>query len=783
MRDAPGCISSGRRRLRGVWHSDRRPPARGAARIGGSRSRQRRVVRPTLRGLAITASAVSAEGELPRSPLGTRAVLQIKPFRRLFYTLVASSTGDWLSLLATIALAAQLPGLSSTEQSFALSGALILKMLPALVLGPFAGAFADRWDRRTVMVVTDIGRFAVFVSIPIVLRFGPPSVGVTWFLIATFLVEALTVFWIPAKEASIPNLVPKEQIETANQLNLLTAYGTAPFAAVLFIALSAVATLIGKIWPSFDVNDRGQTDLAFYFNGVSFLVSAIVVYSLHELGGNRAVRTDTKASGGTPPAPVVPATSADEATREEATSEAPPRQNNVLADIAEGWSYARHSPVIRGLVLGMVGAFAAGGIVMGLAKDYVALLGGGANAFGVLFAFVFIGLAVGMYVGPRLLRDLSRRRLFGLAIVGAGLSLSIVSLLPNVVLVDVAALLLGSFAGTAWVTGYTLIGSEVADEIRGRTWALIQSLVRITLALSLALGPLLAGALKRFEFDVGFIRITGIPVILFVAGVVTAVVGVIAYRQLDDHPRVSLTADLFRLLRTWTLRDVPGHAHPGVFIAFEGGEGSGKSTQAERLVAWLEREGIEVTPTREPGATSLGVELRRLLLDPATGPIGGRAETLLYVADRAQHIDEVVRPALKRGGWVISDRYADSTIAYQGAGRGLPENELRELTRIAVDGIRPDLTILLDIDPVIGLQRAGAEPDRMEAEPVEFHQRVRRSFLDQAARQPSHYLIVDAAASPADVARQVRERVEELLETWRKTAVAPAEPAAAGVPG
>jgi dTMP kinase len=713
--------------------------------------------------------------------IGVRGVLAITAFRRLFYTMTASSIGDWLGLLATASLAASLPGLSSTQQRFALSGVLVLRMLPALVLGPLAGAFADRWDRRKVMVVTDIGRFVFFTSIPLALLLGSRGFAVTWLFIATFLVESITVFWIPAKEASVPNLVPREGIESANQLNLLTAYGTAPVAVLVFLILGAVSSLLSHM----GVRHLSQVDLALYVNGASFLLSALVVYTLREIsdGTSRARRRDAKAATAVPTTAGTPvgadgqvAGAVPVGPNGEPVLTAPPvpveneRPSSVFADIKEGWSYARHSTLIRGLVMGMLGAFAAGGLVAGLATVFVKLLGGGNNAFGVLFAFVFLGLAAGMYAGPRLLRDLSRRRLFGLSIVGAGISLSVVGLLPNIVLVDLMTLLLGSFAGMAWVTGYTLIGSEVADDIRGRTWALIQSLVRIDLVLSLALGPLIAAAIGDREWRIGFILITGIPVVLVVAGIATAAVGVLAYRAMDDHPQVSLLADVIRLLRAWTLRDESGHPHDGIFIAFEGGEGSGKSTQTERLSEWLRRQGIEVVATREPGATQLGLQLRRILLDPATGAIASRAESLLYAADRAQHVDETIRPALQRGDWVVSDRYVDSTVAYQGAGRGLPDAELRELSRIAIGGIRPDLTIVLDIEPTVGLARVGASPDRMESEPLEFHERVRRSFTDQAARQPAHYLVVDASGTPAEVARQVRARVAELLEEWREKA-------------
>jgi dTMP kinase len=186
-----------------------------------------------------------------------------------------------------------------------------------------------------------------------------------------------------------------------------------------------------------------------------------------------------------------------------------------------------------------------------------------------------------------------------------------------------------------------------------------------------------------------------------------------------------------------------------VFIAFEGGEGAGKSTQVRRLAAHLRDLGRDVLETHEPGDTRIGPAVRALLLDPANAGLSARAEALLYAADRAEHVDAVVRPALQRGADVLTDRYVDSSLAYQGAGRPLDPQAVAAVNAWAVDGLLPDLTVVLDVDPDLGLRRASVTPDRLESEPLEFHRRVRTGFLQLAARDPARYLVVDAAL-PAD---------------------------------
>ncbi len=204
------------------------------------------------------------------------------------------------------------------------------------------------------------------------------------------------------------------------------------------------------------------------------------------------------------------------------------------------------------------------------------------------------------------------------------------------------------------------------------------------------------------------------------------------------------------------------HAATGVFVCFEGGEGSGKSTQSRRLAAWLEGKGYAVVLTFEPGDTEVGRKLRTIVLSPETGAISDRTEALLYAADKAEHVDSVVQPALDRGEVVITDRYVDSMLAYQGAGRSLAAEEVEEVARWATHDLRPHLTVVLDLEPEHGLGRF-EERDRIEGESVEFHQRVREEFLQMAKADPDHYLVLDARGDVDEIADQVRSAVTPLL--------------------
>ena len=209
---------------------------------------------------------------------------------------------------------------------------------------------------------------------------------------------------------------------------------------------------------------------------------------------------------------------------------------------------------------------------------------------------------------------------------------------------------------------------------------------------------------------------------------------------------------------------MPGSAS-GLFLTFEGGDGSGKSTQSALLTEWLGAQGRTVVHSREPGGTELGLELREIILH-RRGYIAPRAEALIYAADRAHNIATVVRPALERGDIVIQDRYLDSSVAYQGAGRVLEPSEVRELSLWATEGLLPDLTVLLDLDIETGRARlddARTRYDRLEAEAADFHHRVREAYLALAVAEPERFLVLDATAPVEALAERIRARVSHLL--------------------
>jgi dTMP kinase len=668
---------------------------------------------------------------------GIRGVLAIKAFRKLWIALSLSSFGDWLGFLAQTALAAELAvGHTYFVQNSSVGLVVFVRLLPAVLLAPLAGAFADRLDRRLTMVIADIGRFSLYVSIPLVHTLW-------WLFVATFLIETLSLFWIPAKEATVPNLVPREQLEQANQLSLLTTYGSAPIAALVFALLSLFTGVLSHAWPFFTTN---RIDLALYFDASTFLVSAGTIFTLREVSHQGGRRRRAELENG---AEVVPIS-----------------QPSVIRAIAEGWQFIGQTKVVRGLVIGMLGAFAAAGVVVGLAKRYTLDLGGGDPAYGAMFGSVFVGLAVGMFLGPKFFRRLSRRRLFGVAITASGFTLALTAIVHNLVLVVLGALIMGAFSGVAWVTGYTLLGLEVEDEKRGRTWATLQSMMQVDLLVMVAAGPFISGAIGVHTLHIKrvVLRQDGAAFTLLGAGIIAFIVGVIAYRQMDDRD-VPLWRDLFGALRGWHPLEGRG-VTTGLFVAFEGGEGAGKSTQSKLLALWLTERGYEVVTTREPGATPIGRQLRHLLLDPDNGEIAPRAEALLYAADRAQHVATVIRPALARGAVVVSDRYVDSSLAYQGVGRSLSTGEIERLSQFATSGLRPDVTVLLDVPVTDGLARTSVRdeiPDRLEAESAAFHERVRAAFRELAEASPDRYLVIDARLPAATIHQLIVRRIADFV--------------------
>jgi dTMP kinase len=678
-------------------------------------------------------------------------VLSIKPFRRLWIALSLSSLGDWLSILALLSLAAYLTQKHAAGQSVTAAAAAqttavglvwVATLLPPLLLGPVAGAIADRLDRRRTMIVGDILRGLLYLSIPL-------FPNLTWLLAAKFLAGVVSVFWNPATAASIPNLVPPDKLERANQYSLLGTYGTAPLAFGLFGVLALISEALGRVLPFFKTN---PVYLALYINAATYAVSALTVWFLTEIPKRQASKIS------------VPSTA---------------------KSIWEGWRFIGKTPVLRGLVTGMIGAFVGAGVVIGLSVPYIKFtLKGGDAGFGLVFAAIFVGMALGMVLGPRLLAGFSLRRLFGLTITAAAVPLALIGLVPNLIMVTVFVIVLGALAGIAYATGFTIVGLEVDDDTRGRVFAFFLSSIQVILLtvitvvafLSAAFTKLIAGATGSGDVKFAHVVYTSVGqnVVILLAAALAAFLGVRAYRQMDDRKGVPLREDLLAAIRGEPAAPVPAPAHlnghappsgppPGLLIAFEGGEGSGKTTQARLISIWLRELGYDVVTTHEPGATKVGMRLRALLLDTAHTGMSPKAEALMYAADRAEHVASVITPALDRGAIVITDRYVDSSLAYQGAGRNLPVEEIARFNWWATGGRVPDLTVLLDMDPIAGLSRRTRSADRLEAEPADFHLRVRAGFRALAQADPSRYLVLDADRPTDEITRDIQNRIRGML--------------------
>ena len=666
-----------------------------------------------------------------------RSILRIRPFRRLWLVLGVASLGDWLGLLASSVFAAQ-QVTGATAQGLAFGGVIAVRLLPALLLGPIAGVLADRFDRRKTMVVCDVIRFVLFASIPLAaLVTDSPGAVIAWTAIATFLIESVTMAWLPAKDAAVPNLLPRGRLETANQLTLATTYGITPVAAALLLA--GLTKGLAGVYAGTGLSFLQPVAFSLYFLALSRLATAFVVwFGIPEISGRSDRRDKTP---------------------------------GVAREFLDGWKYVGKTPLVRGLVLGILAAFAAGGMVVGSAQFYARSLGGGESTFYVLFAMIFVGLAIGIAAGPKLIGALSRRRWFGLSIVLAGIAVALMTFAWHLSIAVVCVLLVGVAAGMAFLSGTTLLGGEVADDVRGRVFGFVNMSTRVVLMLAISLSSVLVGLGNERRLTIGAISVSvsTTRILLLVAGIVGVFAGIAAFRQMDDKRGVPVLADLWGSLRGRPLGLPEVSVRRGVFIVFEGGEGSGKSTQADLLAAALIGDGRDVVVTREPGATDVGRRIRSLLLDHhASGTptaLAPRSEALLYAADRAHHVASVVRPALATGAVVISDRYIDSSLAYQGAGRTLPVEEVSWLSAWATGGLRPDLVVLLDIDPALGLARAEhrGDLDRLEGESLSFHERVRYAFLDLAGADARRYLVVDATVPAAQIAETVLTRVHELL--------------------
>jgi dTMP kinase len=411
------------------------------------------------------------------------------------------------------------------------------------------------------------------------------------------------------------------------------------------------------------------------------------------------------------------------------------------------------------MTVGVVIAFAGAGSVMSVGAPFAQYSLGAPNAgFAILMTALGVGMGAGMGAAGVLSRRDDKDRWFGMSLEASAGCLFVLAVMPTIVLAAAFTVPMGVGAGIAWVIGYTMLQENVNDQFRGRTFAVLATMVRAALFISLAGFPALATAIGTYTIHIYHYALPGggYRIALVVGAGVVAAAGATTRRGLRR----------FRVARPRPLALVPSIRRAdgtGLFIVFEGVEGAGKGTQIEKARDYIQSRGHEVLVTREPGGTDFGEQLRRLVLDPKTGKLDPRAEALAFAASRAQHVIDVIRPALGEGKVVICDRFVDSSIAYQGAGRGLGETDVLTLNAWATQGLFPDLVVLLELDPDYGLLRSEGVADRIESEDGAFHRRVADAYQRIAEEHPERYAAIDGSGSEEDVHARVREALDRVL--------------------
>ncbi|SDO90252.1 thymidylate kinase [Nakamurella panacisegetis] len=721
-----------------------------------------------------------------KEPSSVRVLLRIVVFRRLWAAIAISSLGDWLGLLATTALAAYLTKNSSgLVQGAAVSGVLLTRLLPDLVLGPFAGALVDKIDRRMIAVIGDTTAGLLYLSIAV-------SGNLTWLLTAQFLVEAVGLFTNPAKQAMLVNIVPRERLAVANQLNYVSIYGMVPIAAAVFALLSTIAQFFGAQAASGTAGSSalisGPTsslaiNIALCLDALTyFFVAGTVLFSRNLIPSFVGEREVGK---------------------------------SIFSLITEGIAFVRNSRVMRAIYIGILGAFGAGGLTAGVAQAYVSSLGAGNAGYGILFGSVFTGLAIGMLIGPKVLPTLPRRMVFTSAIGAAGLVLIVMSLLQDFVGASIAASVMGLFAGIAWINGFTMIGHEVSDALRGRVFGFVMSSVRLTLLATIAAGPVVAGAVGSHLVLIGAFRwrFSGAAIVLASGGLIAILVSVYAARQVG---RVG-GGFLRRLVGHRRPEDlIDGSEHPGVLLAVEGADAGQVARYITAVGARLRTDGYVVEPRSVSApAAAFDVDAEELVLFVHEAG-DGQAAALRAGADLAELVTERIRPDLDAGKVVLTSGYVDDLVVRFGVQSALGEEPVLRLAQWAVGGLRPDLTVLVDAavppvdaDPVVEAivadelgrpaetstegAETGTEPEtgaEMGPEPgaesgvdgVEPGPDPVAAFRDRASAAPERYLVVAPLPDGSDghLTPEVAERIASVLRGRSPARVTAASDAATG---
>ncbi|MFI8889303.1 dTMP kinase [Streptomyces paradoxus] len=682
-----------------------------------------------------------------------RALLRRPQLKRLWSAQLVGGVGDTLALLVLVVLALQTAvaegsfGGGYRGVAFAVATVFGVRILAtllfgAVLLGPLTALTSQDGplDRRWTMVGADGLRAALLIVAPLWIDWTPGN-ALAALLVTTFVMGVAERFWTVCRESAAPALLPApppegatvrplpDHMDTLRRLSLRTGFVAIPLAAVALVVAALFNNLLGA---GIDWFGQHQAALASYVAAGLFAASLSVLTFL-ELPGTRTPRARSPLEG----------------LRRPKTGNGADKGRTGAMPL---------------LVLSCAAVAAAVSAAVAVAVLHAKDLGGGPVLYGLFVAALTGGVVVGIRTAPALVPALSRRRLLALTIAFTGVALLAAGLVPDVTTVLLILALAGVGAGLSANIGHTLLNQETEEYRRSRTTEHLHAVVRVCVALGAVIAPLVAAAIGPHRLESGKFVFAhgGAAFTLMLTGALLLPVAALVLAKVDDRSGVPLRQDLKDALLGG---DDPqqGAAAAGFFIALEGGDGAGKSTQAEALAEWIRAKGHEVVLTREPGATPVGKRLRSILLDVSSAGLSHRAEALLYAADRAEHIDTVVRPALERGAVVISDRYIDSSVAYQGAGRDLSPTEIARINRWATNGLVPHLTVLLDVAPETARERFTEAPDRLESEPAEFHARVRAGFLTLAAADAGRYLVVDAGQEPEAVTTVIRHRLDQVL--------------------
>ena len=433
-----------------------------------------------------------------REPSGPK-LLGSTSFFRLWLAQVVSSLGDWIGLFAILTLTARIAE-GSPEAAIAL--VMSARMIPGFFLASVGGVLVDRWDRRKVMITCDIGRGLVLATLPFV--------DSVWQLfLASLALEVLTLLWSPAKEASVPNLVPSDKLASANSFSLAAAYGTFPIASALFASLTKVSEILGRHAGPLDFLRLNQESLAIYFDVCTFLLSATLIWSL-TLPRNRPAER------------------------------APIDLTRTFTEIKEGWKFIGTNPTVRSVMVGLGTGLIGGGMVAPLGPIYAnQVLNAGAAGFGLLLTALGMGLAAGVVGLSTVQSRVPHTRLFPWTVVGAGLSMLVAVSMGSLGLTMAFIAVMGICAGAVYVLGFTILQESVEDEIRGRTFATLYTLSRLCMLISLSLAPLVSrvlddvsNALVDGEVSLGSadFSVPGVRLTLWIGATIILVAGALALR-------------------------------------------------------------------------------------------------------------------------------------------------------------------------------------------------------------------------------------------------------------